>query len=118
MTGARNLLEALPPNDTGHAAFRADILGKLPGSSPSARRPYPARPAEQLSPSVLRVLSYLPTNLSRPQIASELSVSLNTVNTHVRNIYAKLQARDRSSAVERARELRLLAKAQITGIGR
>jgi LuxR family maltose regulon positive regulatory protein len=42
-------------------------------------------------------------------IASELSVPVNTVNTHVRNIYAKLQARDRSSAVQRARELRLLS---------
>jgi LuxR family maltose regulon positive regulatory protein len=42
-------------------------------------------------------------------IASELSVSVNTINTHVRNIYAKLQARDRSSAVQRARELRLLS---------
>jgi Bacterial regulatory proteins, luxR family len=50
---------------------------------------------------------YLPTNLSRPEIASDLSVSLNTVNTHVRSIYAKL--RDRSSAVRRARELRLLS---------
>ena len=55
-------------------------------------------PTEELSPSELRVLRYLPTNLSRPEIASELSVSVNTVNTHVRNIYAKLQARDRSSA--------------------
>jgi LuxR family maltose regulon positive regulatory protein len=54
-------------------------------------------------------LRYLPTNLSRQEIARELSVSLNTVNTHVRNIYAKLQARDRSSAVRRARELQLLA---------
>jgi LuxR family maltose regulon positive regulatory protein len=55
------------------------------------------------------VLRYLPTNLSRPEIAGELSVSLNTVSTHLRSIYAKLQVRDRSSAVQRARELRLLA---------
>jgi LuxR family maltose regulon positive regulatory protein len=36
-------------------------------------------------------------------------VSVNTVNTHVRNIHAKLSAQDRSSAVQRARELRLLS---------
>jgi LuxR family maltose regulon positive regulatory protein len=55
------------------------------------------------------VLRYLPTNLSRPQIADELSVSPNTVNTHLRSIYAKLQVRDRTAAVQRARDLRLLA---------
>ena len=66
-------------------------------------------PADQLSPGELRVLRYLPTNLSRPEIADELSVSLNTVSTHLRRIYAKLQVSDRSSAVQRARELRLLA---------
>jgi LuxR family maltose regulon positive regulatory protein len=68
-----------------------------------------APPAEELTASELRVLRYLPTNLSRPEIASQLSVSVNTVNTHVRNVYAKLQARDRSSAVQRARDLRLLS---------
>jgi LuxR family maltose regulon positive regulatory protein len=46
--------------------------------------------------------------LSRPQIAAEMSVSRNTVGTHISSIYAKLQVRDRSSAVRRARELRLL----------
>jgi LuxR family maltose regulon positive regulatory protein len=66
-------------------------------------------PADELSPSELRVLRYLPTNLTRPEIASELYVSINTVNTHIRNIYSKLGARDRSSAVSRARELRLLS---------
>lgn len=55
------------------------------------------------------MLRYLSTNLSRPEIASELSVSPNTVSTHIRKIYAKLGPRDRSSAVQRARELRLLA---------
>ncbi|HLQ56919.1 MAG TPA: LuxR C-terminal-related transcriptional regulator [Streptosporangiaceae bacterium] len=109
MTGSRELLEALPRHETAHAALLTDILDVVHGSSPAARDQSSSPPAEELSPSELRVLRYLPTNLSRPEIASELSVSVNTVNTHVRNIYAKLQARDRSSAVQRARELRLLA---------
>jgi LuxR family maltose regulon positive regulatory protein len=54
-------------------------------------------------------LGYLPTNLTRPEIAQELHVSINTVNTHIRNVYAKLGARDRSAAVQRARQLRLLS---------
>ncbi len=69
----------------------------------------PLNPSEPLSPTELRVLRYLPTNLTRPEIANELSVSLNTVSTHIRHIYAKLGATDRTSAVERGRELRLLS---------
>ena len=108
MTGSAELLEALPRHQTAHAARLADILNVLHGSSPAARQQSPP-PAEELSPGELRVLRYLPTNLTRPEIAGELSVSLNTVSTHLRSIYAKLQVRDRSSAVQRARELRLLA---------
>ena len=55
------------------------------------------------------MLRYLPTNLSRPEIATELSVSVNTVSTPIRSIYAKLGTEDRSAAVRRARELRLLS---------
>jgi LuxR family maltose regulon positive regulatory protein len=109
MTGSAELLEALPRHETAHAALLAEILDVLQGSSPAAKEQSALSPAEELSPGELRVLRYLPTNLSRPEIASELSVSLNTVSTHVRSIYAKLQVRDRSSAVQRARELRLLA---------
>ena len=110
MTGARELLVALPSHQTGHPALRADILDLLHGSNqPAPHHPDLAPPAEPLSPGELRVLRYLPTNLSRPQIAGELSVSLNTINTHLRSIYAKLQVRDRSAAVRRARALRLLA---------
>jgi LuxR family transcriptional regulator, maltose regulon positive regulatory protein len=109
MTGSRELLEALPRHQTAHGALLADILDVLHGSSPAAQEQSPSPPTEELSPGELRVLRYLPTNLSRPEIASELSVSLNTVGTHLRSIYAKLQVRDRSSAVQRARELRLLA---------
>ena len=109
MAGSAGLLEALPRHQTAHAALRADILDVLHGASPPAaeRSSFPA--GNELSPGELRVLRYLPTNLSRPEIAGELSVSLNTVSTHLRSIYAKLQVRDRSSAVRRARELRLLA---------
>jgi LuxR family transcriptional regulator, maltose regulon positive regulatory protein len=109
MTGSAELLEALPRHETAHAALLAEILDVLHGSSPAAKEQSSLPPAEELSPGELRVLRYLPTNLSRPEIASELSVSLNTVSTHVRSIHAKLQVRDRSSAVQRARELRLLA---------
>jgi LuxR family transcriptional regulator, maltose regulon positive regulatory protein len=55
------------------------------------------------------VLRYLPTNLSAPQIAAELSVSTSTVKIHLRSLYAKLGAHCRAGAVERARALGLLA---------
>jgi LuxR family transcriptional regulator, maltose regulon positive regulatory protein len=109
MTGSGELLEALPRHETAHAALLADVRDVIRGSSLAAKDQSSSPPAEELSPTELRVLGYLPTNLSRPEIASELSLSVNTVNTHVRNIYAKLHARDRSSAVQRARELRLLS---------
>jgi len=108
MTGSRELLEALPRHETAHAALLADILDVLHSSSPpTGEQPAPPDAAE-LSASELRVLRYLPTNLSRREIAGELCVSRNTVGSHISSIYAKLQVRDRSSAVQRARELRLL----------
>jgi LuxR family maltose regulon positive regulatory protein len=109
MTGSAGLLEALPRHETAHAALLADILDILHGASLPAKGQSPSPQTEELSRSELRVLRYLPTNLSRLGIAAELSVSVNTVNTHIRNIYAKLQVRDRFSAVQRARELRLLS---------
>jgi LuxR family maltose regulon positive regulatory protein len=109
MTGAGELLDALPRHQTAHGSLLADIVDVLRGeTAPSFDRGY-LPPADPLSPSELRVLRYLPTNLTRPEIAGELYVSLNTVNTHIRSIYSKLGARDRSSAVGRARELRLLS---------
>jgi LuxR family maltose regulon positive regulatory protein len=109
MTGAAELVDALPRHATAHGALLADIVDLLRGEPvPSAEREL-LSPPEELSPSELRVLRYLPTNLTRPEIAGELYVSINTVNTHMRSIYSKLGARDRSTAVRRARELRLLS---------
>jgi LuxR family maltose regulon positive regulatory protein len=109
ITEAADLLDALPRHKTAHGALLADIVDLLRGASaPSTDRELLSQ-SEELSPSELRVMRYLPTNMTRPEIARELYVSINTVNTHIRNIYSKLGARDRSSAVQRARELRLLA---------
>jgi hypothetical protein len=64
MTGAWTLLTALPPQGTSHAALAADIFDAARGAGPGdAAAP---GPAEELSPSELRVLRYLPTNLARP----------------------------------------------------
>jgi LuxR family transcriptional regulator, maltose regulon positive regulatory protein len=96
---------AAPPST--HAALVNDILDVIRGGAPGhATNP---EPADQLSPTELRVLRYLPTNLTRTEIAGQLSVSLNTISTHIRRIYTKLGATDRSSAVQRGRELRLLS---------
>jgi LuxR family maltose regulon positive regulatory protein len=108
MAGCRELLETLPRHETTHAALLADILDIMHGSSVTPGE-NPAPLVHELSPSELRVLRYLPTNLSRSEIARELAISQHTVNTHVRRIYAKLGADDRSAAVHRARKLRLLS---------
>jgi LuxR family transcriptional regulator, maltose regulon positive regulatory protein len=54
------------------------------------------------------VLRYLPTVMSKAEIASELFVSINTVKTHTKNIYRKLGVGTRTEAVRRARHLNLV----------
>jgi len=73
------------------------------------RRPEPERLREPLTQGEIRVLRYLPTNLSQAEIAAELSRSVNTINTHIRHLYRKLGAHRRREAVERGRDLGLLA---------
>ncbi len=63
---------------------------------------------EPLSERELEVLKLLGTELSGPEIARKLSVSLNTVRTHTKNIYSKLGANNRRAAIRRAEELELL----------
>jgi LuxR family maltose regulon positive regulatory protein len=105
---SRNLLERHPKHRTAHATLIAMMLDTLSGhGAPSGGPVQPLR--EELSDAELRVVRYLPSNLSASEIAGELLVSANTVRTHMRHIYTKLDAHSRSEAVTRARELGLVA---------
>jgi len=94
---------------TAHAALIAEILDVIAGKQREPARSEPVRLREPLSESETRVLRYLPTNLSVPEVASELSLSVNTIRTHIRHVYEKLGAHCRTEAVERARAVGLLA---------
>jgi LuxR family maltose regulon positive regulatory protein len=63
---------------------------------------------DPLTDRELEVLRLLNTDLTGPEIARELMVSLNTMRTHTKNIYAKLGAKSRRTALRRAEELDLL----------
>ncbi|MEO3817251.1 LuxR C-terminal-related transcriptional regulator [Plantactinospora sp. B24E8] len=103
----RELLSTHLDSGTGYWATVSELIG---ASGTVTGRPSPAVPAmgEPLTDRELTVLRYLQSILSNVEIAAEMSLSVNTVKTHVRNIYRKLDATRRRDAVRRARELRLL----------
>ena len=103
------LLERHRRSGTAHARLIGEILNALAGRKPGAQPSAPLRLREPLSSAEVRVLRYLPTTLSAPEIADQLYLSVNTVKTHMRHLYDKLGAHRRHEAVERARALGLLA---------
>ena len=110
------LLASPPSGWDRHPAARTasisqvvDLLAQANG--PAAPPGDAALPREALTRSEVRVLRYLPTNLSTREIAAELYLSTNTVKTHQRHLYQKLGASSRTEAVEGARALGLLAPA-------
>ena len=98
---ARALVDAAP--DPGRLA--ANVALGLPRRAP--RSSLVAAP-EELSGRELAVLRLLPTELSQREIGDALYVSLNTVKSHTRRIFAKLGVSGRDDAVRRARDLGLL----------
>lgn len=106
---ARTLVERHPAHRSARGPLLKDILAVLAGSAPSPTADVPAPLRQHLSESELRILRYLPSNLSLSDIGRELYLSAHTVKTHVRHIYAKLEVHRRTEAVERARKLGLLA---------
>ena len=106
---APGLLERHARQGTSHASLIADILSVVAGRELAPPPAEPQPPLEALSESEIRVLRYLPTNLTGPEIAGELYVSLNTVRTHLRHVYEKLGTHTRADTVARGRALGLLA---------
>ena len=90
----------------------APYARRLVAAASSTHRPAPqtgtSSPLEPLSSRERDVLRLLATDLTGPEIARHLVVSLNTVRTHTKNLYLKLGVNSRRSAVSRARELDLL----------
>ncbi len=96
------LLRSLTKQDPA-PAYRRRLLAAAPGhlATPNAL-------VDPLSERELDVLRLLGSDLAGPDIARELSVSLNTMRTHTKSIYAKLGVNTRRTAVRRARELGVL----------
>jgi LuxR family maltose regulon positive regulatory protein len=97
------LRESPSPGLLGH--LLDDAERRLRGKS--AQRPNQGA-VDELSEREMAVLRLLGSELSVAQIGEELYVSRNTVKTHVRGIYRKLDADTRAAAVARAKELGLL----------
>jgi LuxR family transcriptional regulator, maltose regulon positive regulatory protein len=106
---APDLLDRHRRHGTAHRGLVAEILNVLAGRKPGSQPAGPRHLREPLSHAEARVLRYLPTKLSAPEIADELYLSVNTVKTHLRHLYDKLGTHRRHEAVEKARALGLLA---------
>jgi LuxR family maltose regulon positive regulatory protein len=112
---SRELFDRHAPDSGEQAALAAEVRSLLPQQPEQGNRGWSSRWADSpplvdpLSQGELRVLRYLPTNLSAPEIARELSVSVTTVRTHIHHLFLKLGAHRRSEAVAVARDLGLLA---------
>ncbi|QNS03032.1 LuxR C-terminal-related transcriptional regulator [Streptomyces xanthii] len=102
----RTVLGRRPALARTHTWLPDCLLPEEPPTEPGGSAPAPV--VEPLSDRELEVLERLAQMMSTEEIATELFLSVNTVKTHLRNIYRKLAAARRGEAVRRARELRLL----------
>jgi LuxR family transcriptional regulator, maltose regulon positive regulatory protein len=104
----RPLLHRHARYGTAHPAIVGEVLDTIEHRGGERSRPVAVLLAEPLSEREQAILRYLPTMMSNQEIASELFVSVNTVKTHLKAIYRKLDASGRREAVQRGRELGLM----------
>ena len=91
---------------TAHGALAAELVAVLEGGATGSA--VPQLLADGLTERELAILRYLPTVMSNREIARQLYVSVNTVKTHLKQVYRKLGVASRRDAIARARELHLL----------
>jgi LuxR family maltose regulon positive regulatory protein len=96
--------QGIAPNHVGRLLRALATSGARSVTAPPV--PYPA--VEALSARELQVLRLLDSPLSGPEIARKLFVSLNTLRTHTKHIFAKLEVNNRAAAVRQAKERSLL----------
>jgi LuxR family transcriptional regulator, maltose regulon positive regulatory protein len=93
-------------------SFVADLLTRFRGSAaplPAAMHtPDHGGVIQPLTDTQRRILSLIGTGMSNRQVADELFITVGTTKWHLNQIYGRLQARNRTEAVARARELQLL----------
>jgi LuxR family maltose regulon positive regulatory protein len=109
----RALIESVAPTMSEYSSIAATLDATMRDSPPyPGRNGQDAVPAGSAIPPLtdreLTVLRYLQGTLSQDEIAALLYISVNTVKTHVKNIYSKLGANRRKDALRRGHELRLL----------
>jgi LuxR family transcriptional regulator, maltose regulon positive regulatory protein len=110
------LLTRLPVQKSSIATYVRSLLAAIPASDGPAREnelqqllpPIHGALAEPLSSREKEVLDLLASGASNQEIAAQLIIAPNTAKRHVKNILGKLDARNRTQAVARARELGLL----------
>jgi LuxR family maltose regulon positive regulatory protein len=104
----RLVLRRDPELATAHRQLLASALGPEQLPAPVRALEPPPLLVESLTEREREVLVHVSGMLNTVEVANEMYISVNTVKTHLRNIYRKLAAANRSEAVRRARTLQLI----------
>ncbi len=108
---SEKLVEAIYAAARGESFLQPSVAAKVVAQFArfSPRHTAPAQPlADPLTERELEILRLLSTDLSTRELAGHFTVSVNTIKTQIKSLYAKLDAHSRDEALEKARALKLI----------